>query len=102
MAVNILVVEDELAIQELITLNLEQSGFAPLQAGSAEHAFELVRNSLPDLMLLDWTLPGMSGVEFARRLRSNRRTHELPIIMLTARAAENDKLIGLDTGVDDY
>ena len=102
MAANILVVEDEVGIQELITLNLEQSGYSPLVADSAERAIELVRNSLPDLMVLDWTLPGMSGVEFARRLRLSRRTQALPIIMLTARASENDKLIGLDTGVDDY
>jgi two-component system phosphate regulon response regulator PhoB len=102
MAASILVVEDEPAIQELIRLNLEQAGFKPVSANSAEQAFELVRGELPDLVLLDWTLPGMSGVEFARRLRSERRTQGVPIIMLTARASENDKLIGLDTGVDDY
>lgn len=102
MAANILVVEDELAIQILITLNLEQAGFIPLQADSAEQASELVHNKLPDLVLLDWALPGMSGIEFARRLRANRRTQGVPIIMLTARANEDDKLVGLDTGVDDY
>ena len=102
MAANILVVEDEPAIQELITVNLEQAGFIPRRAISAESALELVRNELPDLVLLDWTLPGMSGIEFARRLRANRRTQGLPIIMLTARTSEDDKLVGLDTGVDDY
>jgi two-component system phosphate regulon response regulator PhoB len=102
MAANILVVEDEPAIQVLITLNLEQAGFNPLKADSAEQAFELVRKELPDLVLLDWTLPGISGIEFARRLRANRRTQGLPIIMLTARTSEDDKLVGLDTGVDDY
>jgi two-component system, OmpR family, phosphate regulon response regulator PhoB len=102
MAGTILVVEDEPAIQTLIAINLEQAGFIPLRASSAEQAFELVRNELPDLVLLDWTLPGMSGVEFARRLRANRRTQGLPIIMLTARAGEEDKLVGLDTGADDY
>ncbi len=102
MAANILVIEDEPAIQELIMLNLEQGGFVPLRASSAEEAFDMVRNELPDLVLLDWTLPGMSGVEFARRLRANRRTQGLPIIMLTARTGENDKLVGLDSGVDDY
>jgi two-component system phosphate regulon response regulator PhoB len=102
MAANILVVEDEPAIQELITINLEQAGFKPVRANSAEQAFELVRGELPDLVLLDWTLPGMSGVEFARRLRSERRTQGVPIIMLTARASEHDKLVGLDTGADDY
>jgi two-component system phosphate regulon response regulator PhoB len=102
MAASILVVEDEPAIQELITVNLEQAGFISRRAISAELALELVRNELPDLVLLDWTLPGMSGIEFARRLRANRRTQGLPIIMLTARTSEDDKLVGLDTGVDDY
>jgi two-component system phosphate regulon response regulator PhoB len=102
MAANILVVEDELAIQELIAVNLEQAGFIPQRANSAEQAFERVRNELPDLLLLDWTLPRMSGIEFARRLRADRRTQNVPIIMLTARASEDDKLVGLDTGVDDY
>lgn len=102
MAANILVVEDEPAIQELIRLNLEHAGFTPVRADSAEQAFELVRNELPDLVLLDWGLPGMSGIEFARRLRAERRTQAVPIIMLTARTSEHDKLVGLDTGVDDY
>ena len=98
----ILVVEDEPAIQELITLNLEQSGYSPLRAHEAEQAIELVRDELPDLVLLDWMLPGMSGIEFARRLRADRRTQDVPIIMLTARAEEHDKLSGLETGADDY
>lgn len=102
MAANILIVEDEPAIQELITVNLEHAGFVPLRADSAEQAFEIVRGELPDLVLLDWTLPGMSGIEFARRLRAARRTQAVPIIMLTARTGEHDKLVGLDTGVDDY
>jgi two-component system, OmpR family, phosphate regulon response regulator PhoB len=98
----ILVVEDEPAIQELITLNLEQSGYIPLRANDAEQAIDLVRDELPDLVLLDWMLPGMSGIEFARRLRADRRTQGVPIIMLTARAEEHDKLAGLETGADDY
>jgi two-component system phosphate regulon response regulator PhoB len=98
----ILVVEDEPAIQELITLNLEQSGYSPLRANDAEQAIDLVRDELPDLVLLDWMLPGMSGIEFARRLRADRRTQGVPIIMLTARAEEHDKLAGLETGADDY
>jgi two-component system phosphate regulon response regulator PhoB len=100
--VTILVVEDEPAIQELITLNLEQSGYSPLRANNAEQAIDLVRDELPDLVLLDWMLPGMSGIEFARRLRADRRTQDVPIIMLTARAEEHDKLTGLETGADDY
>ena len=102
MAATILVVEDEPAIQELIALNLEQSGYNSLKAVDAEQAFDLVRDELPDLVLLDWMLPGMSGIEFARRLRADRRTQGVPIIMLTARADESDKLTGLDTGADDY
>ena len=102
MPATILVVEDEPAIQELIAINLEQAGYQPRQAADAEQALELVRNELPDLVLLDWMLPGMSGVEFARRLRADRRTQEVPIIMLTARAQEQDKLAGLETGADDY
>ena len=102
MTATILVVEDEPAIQELISLNLEQAGYSPLRAADAEQAFDLVRLELPDLILLDWMLPGMSGIEFARRLRADRRTQSVPIIMLTARAEERDKLTGLDTGADDY
>jgi len=96
------VVEDEPAIQELIAYNLKQAGHQPLRADNAEQAMNLVQNALPDLVLLDWMLPGQSGIDFARRLRSDRRTRTVPIIMLTARSDEQDKLTGLDTGADDY
>ncbi|MBI3938900.1 MAG: phosphate regulon transcriptional regulator PhoB [Betaproteobacteria bacterium] len=102
MAATILVVEDEPAIQELISYSLEQAGYRALRAASAEEALEMVRAALPDLVVLDWMLPGMSGVEFARRLRAEKRTREVPLIMLTARAEEQDKLRGLDSGADDY
>jgi len=102
MPAQILVVEDESAIQELIALNLEQAGQTAILAGSAEEAWGRIQASLPDLVLLDWMLPGQSGIEFARRLRSEARTKSLPIIMLTARGEEEDKLRGLDTGADDY
>jgi len=102
MAATILVVEDEPAIQELIAYNLKQAGHQPLRADNAEQAMNLVQNALPDLVLLDWMLPGQSGIDFARRLRSDRRTRTVPIIMLTARSDEQDKLTGLDTGADDY
>ncbi|HEV8644354.1 MAG TPA: phosphate regulon transcriptional regulator PhoB [Burkholderiales bacterium] len=102
MAATILVVEDEPAIQELIAYNLKQAGHQPLRADNAEQAMNLVQNALPDLVLLDWMLPGLSGIDFARRLRSDRRTRTVPIIMLTARSDEQDKLTGLDTGADDY
>ncbi len=102
MAATILVVEDEPAIQELIAYNLKQAGHQPLRADNAEQARTLVANALPDLVLLDWMLPGLSGIEFARRLRADKRTRAIPIIMLTARSDEQDKLQGLEAGADDY
>lgn len=102
MSATILVVEDEPAISELIAYNLRQAGHQPLCADSAEQALRLVSNALPDLVLLDWMLPGASGIEVARRLRGDKRTRAIPIIMLTARSEEQDKLLGLDTGADDY
>jgi two-component system phosphate regulon response regulator PhoB len=102
MSATILVVEDEPAIQELISYNLELAGHQTLRAESAEQALEMVQSALPDLVVLDWMLPGMSGIEFARRLRADKRTRTVPLIMLTARADEQDKLAGLETGADDY
>ena len=102
MTATVLVVEDEPAIQELVSYNLELAGHRALRADNAEQALEVVRTELPDLVVLDWMLPGMSGLEFARRLRTDRRTHAIPLIMLTARADEKDKLTGLETGADDY
>jgi len=102
MVATILVVEDEPAIQELIAYNLKQAGHQPLRADNAEQAMNLVQNTLPDLVLLDWMLPGQSGIDFARRLRNDKRTRTVPIIMLTARSDEQDKLTGLDSGADDY
>ena len=102
MPANILVVEDEPAIQELLALNITQAGHNALRALSVEHAQELLRNTLPDLILLDWMLPGMSGIEYARRLKSDTVTKTIPIIMLTARGDEYDKVRGLEVGADDY
>ena len=102
MPANILVVEDEPAIQELIAFNLEQAGHHVMRAESVERAHNLVRNALPDLVLLDWMLPGSSGIDFAKRLRGDERTKPIPIIMLTARSDEQDKILGLETGADDY
>lgn len=98
----ILVVEDEPAIQDLIQINLEMGGYRVLVKPSAEDALKLVQHELPDLALLDWMLPGMSGVDLARKLRGDSRTKALPIIMLSARGEEQDKLRGLETGADDY
>ena len=102
MAALILVVEDEPTIQSLIEVNLRRAGFDVLLAGDAETARKLINDVLPALVLLDWMLPGMSGVDFARRLRSDPRTRDLPLIMVTARAEERDKIEGLDIGADDY
>ena len=98
----ILVVEDEPAIAELISINLRHAGFEVTIAGDAEQAQAAVDGVLPSLVVLDWMLPGQSGHALARQWRGQPRTRELPIIMLTARAAEADKVSGLDAGADDY
>jgi len=98
----VLVVEDEPQIQELVAVNLEHIGHKVLRAASAEEAEAAIRAALPDVLVLDWMLPGESGLAFARRLRSDERTRDLPILMLTARAMEQDKLSGLEAGADDY
>jgi two-component system phosphate regulon response regulator PhoB len=101
-APRILVVEDEAAIQELLRYSLEQSAFQVAIATTAEEAFAEIQRRLPALVLLDLMLPGMSGVTLAKRLRSEVRTRELPIIMVTARTDETDRVQGLDLGADDY
>ena len=102
MKANILIVEDESPILELLALNISQAGYNPLRAISAEHAEKLINEALPDIILLDWMLPGMSGIDFAKKLRSNTLTKTIPIIMLTARSDELDKVKGLEVGADDY
>jgi two-component system phosphate regulon response regulator PhoB len=102
MKANILIVEDESPILELLALNISQAGYNPLRAISAEHAEKLISEALPDIILLDWMLPGMSGIDFAKKLRSNALTKAIPIIMLTARSDELDKIKGLEVGADDY
>jgi two-component system phosphate regulon response regulator PhoB len=102
MAANILLVEDEPAIQELIAVNLQHAGHHVIRARDAEGALGIVKSALPDLLLIDWMLPGMSGVALARQLRQEERTREIPIIMLTARSEEADKIAGLEAGADDY
>ncbi len=100
--ISVLVVEDEPAILELIAVNLEHAGYAPLRAGSAEAAGQILREMLPDVVLVDWMLPGQSGLALARRLRADARTREVPILFLTARAQEQDKVAALEAGADDY
>ncbi|MBK6472814.1 MAG: phosphate regulon transcriptional regulator PhoB [Betaproteobacteria bacterium] len=98
----ILVVEDEPAIAELITLNLRHDGHEVQLAPGSQEAEDAIRAALPDLVLLDWMLPGESGVQLAQRWRRDARTRELPILMLTARSDERDIVQGLDCGADDY
>ena len=98
----ILLVEDEPAILDLLEFTLAPKGYVILRATDAATALAIVRNALPDLMILDWMLPGESGVQLARALRAEARTRGMPIIMLTARAEEADKISGLDAGADDY
>ena len=102
MPASILIVEDEPAILELVAINLEHAGYETLRAKNAEDAAQMLVEVLPDLVLLDWMLPGQSGLSLARRLRADARTRELPIIFLTARAEELDKVAGLEVGADDY
>ena len=99
---SVLVVEDESAIAELIAINLRHAGHDVTLAGTAEQAQHAIGGALPDLVLLDWMLPGQSGIVLAKRWRSDARTREMPVIMLTARAEEADKITGLDAGADDY
>jgi two-component system phosphate regulon response regulator PhoB len=98
----ILVVEDEPAIAEMLSINLRHAGYDVAVAATADEAQAEVDQVLPDLVLLDWMLPGQSGLSLAKRWRGESRTRELPVIMLTARAQEADKVAGLDAGADDY
>jgi two-component system phosphate regulon response regulator PhoB len=98
----ILVVEDEPAILELLKVNLVDAGYEVREAADAETAGMLLKDALPDLVLLDWMLPGQSGLAFAKQLRADARTKELPVIMVTARTDEADRVAGLEAWVDDY
>jgi two-component system phosphate regulon response regulator PhoB len=102
MTPKILVVEDEPAIRELLTVNLIDAGYEVDGVGDAETARTRLNEALPALVLLDWMLPGQSGLAFARQLRADARTKDLPIIMVTARADEADRVAGLEAWVDDY
>jgi two-component system phosphate regulon response regulator PhoB len=98
----VLIVEDEPFIAELIAVNLRHNGFTPVWAQDATSAQRKLDNALPDAILLDWMLPGQSGVSLAKAWRSEAKTREIPILMLTARGDESDKISGLDAGADDY
>ncbi|WP_257387968.1 phosphate regulon transcriptional regulator PhoB [Tahibacter caeni] len=98
----ILIVEDETAIRDMVAFALRKAGMDPVHAADARIAQSAIAERVPDMILLDWMLPGMSGLEYARRLRKEELTREVPIIMLTARGEEGDRVNGLDAGVDDY
>ena len=98
----VLVVEDEPAQREVLAYNLEAEGFRVTRAGTGDEALLLVDEDMPDIMVLDWMLPGVSGIEICRRLKTRNETRDLPIIMLSARSEEVDRVRGLETGADDY
>jgi two-component system phosphate regulon response regulator PhoB len=98
----VLIVDDEAPIREMIAVALEMAGYECLEADSAQSAHPMIVDSLPDMILLDWMMPGISGIEFARRLRKDEMTADIPIIMLTAKTDEDNKIQGLETGIDDY
>jgi two-component system phosphate regulon response regulator PhoB len=102
MSAQVFVVEDDPGIRELIAVNLYRAGHKVELAPDGETATDMLRTSLPDLMLIDWMLPGLSGVDLARQLRAEQRTRDISIIMLTARDEERDKITGLEAGADDY
>jgi len=102
MSANILIVEDEPAIRQMLGFTLSDGGFNFLEAADVPQAQQAMGTIIPDLILLDWMLPGISGMDFARRLKRDPRTSGIPIIMLTARVTEDDKIQGLDSGIDDY
>lgn len=98
----ILIVDDEPAIRDMVAFALRKDNYEPVHAGDAREAQEAISQKVPDLILLDWMLPGTSGLELARRWRRDEFTRSVPIIMLTARGEENDRVSGLESGVDDY
>ena len=102
MAAKILIIEDEIAVREMLTFALKNNGFETFEAGNSEEALNIVSKNNINLVLLDWMLPGKAGVDIARSLRSSINTKELPIIMLTAKSEELDKIMGLESGADDY
>jgi two-component system phosphate regulon response regulator PhoB len=98
----ILVVEDEQPIREMISFTLNNAGYEVQEAADVREAQNVIVEGLPDMIVLDWMLPGMRGIDYARRLKKEELTREVPIIMLTARAEEEDKVYGLESGADDY
>jgi two-component system phosphate regulon response regulator PhoB len=102
MAAKILIIEDEIAVREMLTFTLKNSGFKTFEAGDSEAALSILSKYNIDLILLDWMLPGKAGIDISRALRASGETKDLPIIMLTAKSEESDKIMGLESGADDY
>lgn len=98
----VLIVDDEAPIREMIIVALEMAGYVCVEAENTQQAHSIIIDNKPDLILLDWMLPGVSGIEFARRLKKDELTAEIPIIMLTAKSEEDNKIKGLEVGADDY
>ena len=98
----ILIVEDEVSIRSMLRFTLIKADFEVLEAGDTKQAQNIIAKKLPDLILLDWMLPQQSGISYTKRLKSNEKTRDIPIIMLTAKVEEENKVLGLDSGVDDY
>ena len=98
----VLIIEDETPIREMLGYSLMKEGYVCLEAADVEQARTQIQSEKPDIILLDWMLPGISGIDYARRLRSDPATHNIPFIMLTAKGEETDKIRALDTGADDY
>jgi len=98
----VLIVDDEAPIREMIAVALEMAGYECMEAESANQAHALIVDNKPDMVLLDWMMPGTNGIDFARRLRKDEMTSDVPIIMLTAKGEEDSKIKGLEAGVDDY
>jgi two-component system phosphate regulon response regulator PhoB len=102
MAAKILIIEDEAAVREMLSFTLKNSGFETLEAINGEIALDIVKKYNIDLILLDWMLPGKAGIDISRSLRGSAETKDIPIIMLTAKSDESDKILGLESGADDY
>ena len=102
MALKILIVEDENAVREMLRFTLKNSGFDTFEASNSEVAFDILNKNNINLILLDWMLPGKTGIEISHKLSSSNETKDIPIIMLTAKSEESDKILGLESGADDY
>lgn len=102
MKIKILMIEDELSIRDMVRFAFKDSGFLLIEAGNIMEAEQKILKQIPDLILLDWMLPGMSGIDFIKQLKRKPQTKEIPIIMLTAKAGDDNKIKGLETGADDY